>query len=142
MFLIIQDPLMLQHFLQISMLTVLLQSITFPFTITFMQELLNQIVLHTNNCAQFCILKKRQLQPNFVDKQWSLDGSNNLTIQELKAYLGIIIILGINPVKQYQMAFSADPFLGNEGIQKTMTLKRFEKVSQYLHVSDRAKEPG
>ena len=81
-----------------------------------MQELLNQIVLHTNNYAHFCILKKRQLWPNFVDKQWSLDGSNNLTIQELKAYLGIIIILGINPVKKYQMALSADPFLGNEGI--------------------------
>ena len=87
-------------------------------------------------------LKKRQLRPNFVDKQWSLDGSNILTIQELKAYLGIIIILGINPVKQYQMAFSADPFLENEGIQKTMTLQRFEKISQYLHVSDCAKEPG
>ena len=40
------------------------------------------------------------------------------------------------------MVFSADPFLGNEGIQKTMTLKRFEKISQYLHVSDHAKEPG
>ena len=31
---------------------------------------------------------------------------------ELKAYFGILIILGINPVKQYQMAFSSDPFLG------------------------------
>ena len=77
---------------------------------------MDQIVLHTNNYACFCILKKRQLRPNYVDKQWPLDGSNNLTIQELKAYFGIIIILGINPVKQYQMVFSADPFLGNEGI--------------------------
>ena len=48
-----------------------------------MQELLNQIVLHTNNYAQFCILKKRQLRPNFVDKQWSLDGSNDTGAQSL-----------------------------------------------------------
>ena len=66
-----------------------------------MQELLNQIILHANNYAHVCILKKRQLWPNYVNKQWSLDGSNNLTMQELKAYFGIIIILGINPVKQY-----------------------------------------
>ena len=86
------------------------------FSLYFTQELLDQIVLHTNNYACFCILMKRQLWPNYFDKQWSLDGSNNLTIQELKAYFEIIIILGINPVKQYRMAFSADPFLGNEGI--------------------------
>ena len=40
------------------------------------------------------------------------------------------------------MAFRTDPFLGNEGIRKTMTLKRFEKIAQYFHVSDRTKEPG
>ena len=64
------------------------------------------------------------------------------TVPELKAYLGILIILGINPVKQHQMAFSTDPFLGNEGIRKTMTLKRFEKIAQYFHISDCTKEPG
>ena len=60
----------------------------------------------------------------------------------MKAYSSILLILGINPVKQYQMAFSTDPFLGNEGIRKTMTLKRFEKIAQYFHVSDHTKEPG
>ena len=39
------------------------------------------------------------------------------------------------------MAFSCGPFLGNEGIKKTMTFKRFEKISQYLHVSDHENEP-
>ena len=100
------------------------------------------MVQHTNNYVRYCILKKRQLRPNYVDKLWALDGSNNVTVPELKAYFGILIILGINPVKQYQMAFSSDPFLGNEGIQRTMTLKRFEKIAQYFHISDRANEPG
>ena len=40
------------------------------------------------------------------------------------------------------MAFSTDPFLGNKGIRKTMTLKRFEKIAQYFHLSDHTKEPG
>ena len=40
------------------------------------------------------------------------------------------------------MAFSTDPFLGNEGIRKKMTLTRFEKITKYFHVSDCTKEPG
>ena len=108
----------------------------------FTDEVLEQIVIHTNSYARFCILKQRQFRPNYVDKLWSLDGSNNLTVPELKAYFGILIILGINPVKQYQMAFSRDPFLGNEETRKTMTLKRFEKIAQYFKVSDGTKEPG
>ena len=72
--------------------------------------------------------------PNYVDKLWSMEGSNDINLTELKAYFDILIILGLNPVKQYKMAFSCDSFLGNEGIRKTMTLKRFEKTSQYLHV--------
>ena len=39
------------------------------------------------------------------------------------------------------MAFNCDPLLGNEDIRKTMTLKRFEKISQYLHVLDHENEP-
>ena len=76
-----------------------------------------------------------------VDKLWSMDGSNDINLTELKAYFGIQIILGLNPVKQDQMAFSCEPFLGNEGFRKTMTLKCFEKISQYLHVSDCENEP-
>ena len=86
------------------------------FSLYFTQQLFEDMVQHTNNYARYCILKKRQLQPNYVDKLWALDGSNNVTVPELKAHFGILIILGINPVKQCQMAFSSDPFLGNEGI--------------------------
>ena len=38
------------------------------------------------------------------------------------------------------MAFSSDSFLGNEGVRRTMTLKRFEKIGQYFHISDHANE--
>ena len=100
------------------------------------------MVQHTSNYARYFILNKRQLQPNYVDKLWALDGSNNVTVPELKAYFGILTILGINPIKHYQMAFSSDPFLGNEGIQRTMTQKRYEKIGQYFHISDCANEPG
>ena len=80
--------------------------------------------------------KKKLLNPDYVDKQWSDDGSNDINLAELKAYFGILIILGINPVRQYKSAFSKDPYLGNEGIRKVMTLKWFEKMSQFMHVSN------
>ena len=73
------------------------------------------MVQHTNNCM-ILHTEEETIKPNYVDKLWALDGSNNVTVLELKAYFGILIILGINPVKQYQMALSYDPFLGNESI--------------------------
>ena len=103
--------------------------------------MLESVVRNTNAYAKWMIRKKHEQIPNYFDKLWSMDGSNDINLTELKAYFGILIILGLNPVKQYQMAFSCDPFLGNEGIRKTMTLKGFEKISQYLHVSNCENEP-
>ena len=103
--------------------------------------MLESIVCNTNACAKWMIHKKCEQISNYIDKLWSVDGSNDINLTELKAYFGILIILGLNPIKQYQMAFSCDPFLGNEGIRKTMTLKHFEKISQYLHVLDWENEP-
>ena len=82
------------------------------------------------------VREKKLLNPDYVNKQWSDDGSNDITLAALKAYFQILIILGINPVRQYKNAFSKDPYFGNEGIRKVMTLKWFEKMSQFIHVSN------
>ena len=110
------------------------------FTLFFMEDLLSDIVTHSNAYAKWSIRQKKLLNPDYVDKQWSDDGSNDINLAELKAYFGILIILGINPVRQYKNAFSKDPYLGNEGIRKVMTLKWFEKMSQFMHVSNRELE--
>ena len=106
------------------------------FTLFFMEDLLSDIVTHFNGYVKWLISQKKLLNLDYVDKQWSDDGSNNITLDKLKVYFGILIILGINPVRQYKNALSKDLYLGNEGIRKVMTLKWFEKICQFMHVSN------
>ena len=49
--------------------------------------------------------------------------------------------MGINLLPQYKMYWHKDMCLGNDGIKRTMPISRYEKLTQYLHVSDRASEP-
>ena len=71
-----------------------------------------------------------------------MNGEDNITLPELKAFLGLQLIFGLNPVKQYSIAFSSCTFLGNEGVRRTMSQKWFEKLCQYFHVSNRDNEPS
>ena len=92
-------------------------------------------VCNTNAYAKWMIHKKCEQIPNYVDKLLSMDGSNDVNLTELKAYFGILIILGLNPVKQYQMAFSCDPCLGNEGIRNYDPLYKTQPIIKALSKS-------
>ena len=89
------------------------QSIIFSFFFT--DSLINQIVEYTNQYVQIEITKKCRTEPNYVNKQWSLDGSDNVSIQEMCAYLRACIILSVNPARQLRHVFSSEPFLNNTG---------------------------
>ena len=102
------------------------------FQLFWTDELLNNIVAYTNQYARLAIMKKRRSQPDYVDKEWSLDESNNITYDELCAYFGTNIILSVNPYCQLKHAFSSDPFLSNSGIRNVFTLKRFTKIGNYF----------
>ena len=56
--------------------------------------------------------------------------------------MGINIIFGLSPAKQTEHYFSTDPFLGNEGVRSVFTLRRYKKINQYIHVSERSAEPA
>ena len=111
------------------------------FQLFWTDELLNNIVVYTNQYARLAIMKKRRSQPDYVDKEWSLDESNNITYDELCAYMGTNIIMSVNPYCQLKHAFSSDPFLANSGIRNVFTLKRFTKIGNYFCVSDKLCEP-
>jgi hypothetical protein len=59
---------------------------------------------------------------------------------EIKAFLGLAIIFGLIPVKCYKTYWNNDSFLGNPGIKRVMTRKRYEQLNRFFHVSDRSKE--
>lgn len=67
---------------------------------------------------------------------------HRITRVELKAFIGINVIMGIMRLPNYALFWSTDDFFGNKGIKRTMTKNRFEELSCYLHFSDSTKEPA
>ena len=58
----------------------------------------------------------------------------------MKAYVGILIAMGIVKCAKIRMYFESIFFFIFLGIRRTMTFKRFQKISKYLHLNDPTKE--
>ena len=65
-----------------------------------------------------------------------------ITREELKVFIGVNMIMGIQTMPNYALFWSDDIYIGNQGINATMTKNRFEELSCYLHLSDSSKEPA
>ena len=59
---------------------------------------------------------------------------------EMKAFLGINFIMGINKLPYLEDYWSTDKCLGNEKIQNVMTRKRFQPILQNLHFYNNDKD--
>ena len=111
------------------------------FKLFFTDSLIEKIVKYTNQYAHIQITKKRITNPDYCDKEWALDGSDNVTLHEMWAYIGCCVIMSINPSRQLRHVFSSDPYMNNSGLRSVFTLKRFTKISNYFCVSDKSMEP-
>lgn len=56
--------------------------------------------------------------------------------EEIRAFFGLLIIMGIHQLPQVCNYWSADPILGVEAVSKVMTLKRFKKLVETLHINE------
>ncbi len=90
------------------------------------------MVEQTNNYALY-----RQKRSGRSDALW-----HPTDIREMRAYVGLNILMGINQLPDYGMYWASDIFIGNAGFKKTMTARRFEKLNQNLHLCDRESEPS
>lgn len=95
------------------------------FKMFFTDEILD-VVRETNRYA------RQKLEGQALDK-WQ-----DVTLNEIKAFLGVCIVMGVNSLPSTADYWSSDPFLGNEGIQKVMTKNRFENISRFFHFNDKA----
>ena len=64
------------------------------------------------------------------------------TPEEIKAFLGVNIIMGIDQKPAIPHYWSTDPYLGNPGIQSVFPRERFEALNRYLHLNDSEQMPG
>lgn len=95
-------------------------------------NILTTLVENTNKYAD----KKIEEEGLNREKVWL----NDVTMREIKTFLGISILFGINNFPAYRNFWDSSPFLGNEGVKAAMSRKRYEEISRFLHVSDPANE--
>ena len=100
------------------------------FSQLFGDSIMDIIVTETNRYARQKLANTPRLE------KWK-----DITKQELRAYFGICIIMGINNLPRIAMYWSTDPFIGNTGIQSVMARNCFEELSQYLHFTNSETEP-
>ena len=67
----------------------------------FTDEWLLEIVQNTNSHTLWSIQQTKIVNPQYSDPQWGLNGENNVLLDELKAFLWLQVIFGLNPVWQY-----------------------------------------
>ena len=66
----------------------------------------------------------------------------NVSKEELKAFFGVFVIMGINQLPRIADYWKDDPFTGNTGIKQTMTRNRFQEIFQLLHSADSTRSPA
>ena len=90
--------------------------------------------------AMICIETKRyatQLQETLgkLDAAWV-----PVDTADIRVFVGVLIIMGIQRLPQLHCYWSSDEALGNPAIKKAMSHNRFMKIRQYFHLTDRSKE--
>ena len=68
-------------------------------------------------------------------------GNNTFTTtpDELRAFLGILIVSGYNPAPRRHLYWARDADVHNEAISSAMTRNRFTEMMRYLHCCDNAR---
>ena len=55
---------------------------------------------------------------------------------EMRTFLGLQVFMDISELPRYELYWSKNPFIGNEGFKTAMIRNRYEKLLEYFHVSD------
>ena len=88
------------------------------FGLFFTDDLLATIVRETNRYARQCL-------PD--DKHWATNSN------EIRAYLGFCILMGINKLPELRDYWVRDIKLNYAPISTRISRKRFEEITRYLH---------
>lgn len=59
----------------------------------------------------------------------------------MKAYLGVLILIGLNPLPDMELYSSSDTFYNNPEISRVFPLTRFKKITENLHLNNNELEP-
>lgn len=60
---------------------------------------------------------------------------------DIRAYLGILIMMGLNPLPDMDLYWSSDSFYNNNEISRVFPIVRFKNITENLHLNDSSTEP-
>ncbi|GBP23586.1 PiggyBac transposable element-derived protein 4 [Eumeta japonica] len=80
-------------------------------------------------------------ETNLYASQNNILGWTEIDIKELKAFFGIIIIMGYNILPSMELYWSSDPAFRVDEIASTMPYRRFKLILRCLHLNDNSKQP-
>ena len=66
----------------------------------------------------------------------------DVTCHEIRAFLAINIVMGINHLPTLEAYWSTNPALGCEWISATMSKNRYMKINRFLHVNNTDSAPA
>lgn len=87
-----------------------------------------------------CTLAYAESKKNERKKRYELFMRKKLTKDEIKAFLGALILLGIHKVRNHRKAWSVSKAQHLSRIQDLMMGQRFELIGCFLHVVTPEKE--
>ena len=98
------------------------------FSLFFDDSLISLIVDETNRYAEQSLRGK--------NKEWSTDAD------EIRAYMGFMILMGINQLPEIRDYWSTNEYLRYAPIAERISRDRFEEITRYLHFVDNESLPA
>ena len=78
---------------------------------------------------------------SFIDNNPSTRAWTDTTVEELKAFVGLLILMGIVTLPRLELYWStSSPLIRAPGISSIMPLIRFEQLWRFLHLSNNNNE--
>jgi hypothetical protein len=80
-------------------------------------------------------------QTNLYAQQNNTRHWEAVTSDELKAFVGILIAIGLHQVPTIDLCWSSDPLFRIQPVANVMAVKRFKKIREVLHANDNSRAP-
>lgn len=81
-------------------------------------------------------------QSNIYGAQQQSRNWEPVSVEEIKAFLGITVLMGLKPLPRVDLHWSTDPFYRTDEIASTMPHRRFKKIVETLHLNDNRLMPS
>ena len=101
----------------------------------------NVFTLMANSTNAYKPIYEKTKREKSKTKTWTDLSFNNVHINDIKAYIGIRMIMGLNPKPSVDDYWSTNPAFQNALISRTMSRRQFRLIQRYFHVNDPTKDP-